>query len=448
MNIWEILGVDMADELAVIRSAYARKLKVCHPEDDPDGFQRLREAYEQAIKYTKIRAQIAAAKAADGANEKADKGKDINDKADKKDQQDLFRLGIHLDEFAFQKHSRDNRTAIKEFFESVLVLYDDFYARIEIGNWKKVLHADQLWDMNLKEEIRWDVLRFLLEHPVLPQSVWQLMDSEFHWTDSSMQPPYDCASAVSILMREIDPKWDLSFAQFHKDENAAGQPDEQKNNQIDFPLYAQCRRNLKDAIVNDQYEKAEGYYYQAVIVFDNDPDIYRIYFEYLNEKLAEGKKLPDKDLHLTISNRLIKLYPDNHIYLIKRADLCLNIGFYETAIVDYKRLLVMCPDNMEIPFHLADAYSKIGRRGQKVRNFIWICKRYLQVQKRLRRKKDHSIDNIALEKQIEANKRVFEQNTSTIQLILSVCILCVLFALGIFYLSFVGFFREVFWYLY
>ena len=54
---WNILGLrsDTADEKQV-RSAYARLLKVHRPDQDPEGFQRLRTAYEQALEWLKFRA--------------------------------------------------------------------------------------------------------------------------------------------------------------------------------------------------------------------------------------------------------------------------------------------------------------------------------------------------------------------------------------------------------
>ena len=56
MDCWTVLQLaDDADERTIKRS-YARLLKGCRPDDDPEGFQRLREAYEEALNEARWRA--------------------------------------------------------------------------------------------------------------------------------------------------------------------------------------------------------------------------------------------------------------------------------------------------------------------------------------------------------------------------------------------------------
>lgn len=50
-NFWNILGISPTRDTAQIKSAYARQSKSCNPEDDPQGFMRLRKAYQAAIAY-------------------------------------------------------------------------------------------------------------------------------------------------------------------------------------------------------------------------------------------------------------------------------------------------------------------------------------------------------------------------------------------------------------
>lgn len=45
---WSELGLPGPADLSEVRRAYAERLKTTHPEEDPEGFQRLHEAYQQA----------------------------------------------------------------------------------------------------------------------------------------------------------------------------------------------------------------------------------------------------------------------------------------------------------------------------------------------------------------------------------------------------------------
>ena len=68
LDDWKLLDVMPGVPERVLRTAYARKLKVMKPETDPDGFQRLRAAYERALESLADNpADAQAAPASDGA---------------------------------------------------------------------------------------------------------------------------------------------------------------------------------------------------------------------------------------------------------------------------------------------------------------------------------------------------------------------------------------------
>lgn len=48
MNVWQELGIPPTRDLRAIKRAYAARLRQVHPEEDAEGFQRLRSAYESA----------------------------------------------------------------------------------------------------------------------------------------------------------------------------------------------------------------------------------------------------------------------------------------------------------------------------------------------------------------------------------------------------------------
>ena len=53
-GVWDILGIDRTKDRLTIKKAYSALAKKTHPEEDPEGFQKLHNAYKGALIYASI----------------------------------------------------------------------------------------------------------------------------------------------------------------------------------------------------------------------------------------------------------------------------------------------------------------------------------------------------------------------------------------------------------
>lgn len=49
MNCWDVLGIEPTQDKKEIKKAYARLLKQYHPEENPEEFKQIQEAYQQCL---------------------------------------------------------------------------------------------------------------------------------------------------------------------------------------------------------------------------------------------------------------------------------------------------------------------------------------------------------------------------------------------------------------
>lgn len=53
-SVWEWLEIEPTQDISAIKSAYAKQVKVYHPEDKPEEFKELQKAYKSAVKLARL----------------------------------------------------------------------------------------------------------------------------------------------------------------------------------------------------------------------------------------------------------------------------------------------------------------------------------------------------------------------------------------------------------
>lgn len=136
MDFWRILDIEPTTDKSIIKEAYMDKLNLYHPEEDPEGFQKLREAYELALK-----------------------------ESDKVSESEIDNSPIGL------------------WLQKVEDIYNTFSKRIDIYYWEELLQDDICFQIDTSHEVSEKLLVFLMDNFRLPHEIWQLLDEHFFWID-------------------------------------------------------------------------------------------------------------------------------------------------------------------------------------------------------------------------------------------------------------------------
>ncbi len=174
--ILQILGIDELSDERAVKMAYMEKLKVTNPEDDAEGFRRLREAYEQAV--------------------------------------ELIR-GSETEE-------EQPKTEYAIWIEKMDAVYQNFRTRGDVECWKELLSDELCMNLDTSLDARNAALQYLLGHYYLPTEIWKCLDKEFDFmTDAEAlkeQCPADFLDYIKYYLE--NPYW-VNFSLFEKREGAS-----------------------------------------------------------------------------------------------------------------------------------------------------------------------------------------------------------------------------------
>ncbi|QAA33420.1 J domain-containing protein [Clostridium manihotivorum] len=343
MNSWEILEIEPTEELSVIKKAYAKKLKVYHPEDDPEGFQKLREAYDNALKYAKKSKSSISESTKVLSEESISSQQKVFNQPDIKEadhyKEEVYNYNIPhtriVDDYV--EEQIDYYELIDEFFESAESLYNDFYKRIDTKNWQELLNHDIMWQLNYKEQLSRNMIEFLFNHRYLPRDVWRLLNETFNWSEMEEYLAYYYPKGfINYFYRQLGSERIPGYKYFRKVEK------------FDFEKYLELRERAFANLLNGALEEAKENIFQAYELYDKDPYLKTLEGEYYikNKKNLTAKIKFNEAVKLTPKDIEIHYFQAETMFDNKRykeaLKICSYIEDYFKTTIEVKMLIGKC----------------------------------------------------------------------------------------------------------
>lgn len=319
MNQWEILDIEPTIEISVIKKTYAKKLKIYHPEEDPQGFQKLREAYVKALEYAKNYEY-------DNKHNNIDDEDEHEDEHYKQEVENGFYVqynkkselvGINNNEYVdIQKDQ-----LIDKFLSKASILYNSFFDRIVLKNWIDLFNSDIMWELYLKQAISWELWNYLSEHYYIPRDVWIFLNDIFSWVENGNYLyngyPQMFMNYVNLQLGEDRVPSYLYF---------------NKNIDINYDEYLSYRETAFLALINNDLNKAFQFLRETESLYREDPNMFCLKGEY---HYRNG----DYSMGDTEFQNAIELRPDDYQILFYKAQLMYELGLYQEAFQLFKSIL-------------------------------------------------------------------------------------------------------------
>ena len=319
MNIWEILGISETTDQEILKTAYRNKLMVTNPEDDPEGFKKLRAAYEEAVK--KAAEKAAADKAEDDQPDGAEETSDEE-----------------LTEERFL-----NPETGKDFRKCVEVIYKDFYRRIDEAEWKRLVNTEFAQSLDTSEEALNIILSFFMGNIYLPQHIFKILVSSF---------------AIDKRKAELEQRFPRDYMDYFISNSIY--PDVvdyrlfEGPRDADYDGYISRFADLDQALKKNDIEKQD----EVIAELSGSP-IKNPWLE-----AAACRNLSQKGQHdeaLTRIDSLLESYPDNVGILLCKGDIYMAMENYEESHKVFDRILEIEPENLASKIRHSEIFIKEGK---------------------------------------------------------------------------------------
>lgn len=311
MNIWDILGCDETKDKEALKIAYRDKLKNVNPEDDSEGFMRLRKAYEEALRLSDI------------------------DNHEKESSQD------------------------SELLRFVKDLYNDYSRRISVEEWEKLLDRDEFVALDTSQDAFDTLIKFLMEKFFVPKDVWKLIVDRFEVEERAkeLSEIYPENFIEYVINNSIyDDVLDFSLLEC-RDELADKFLD--RYFRLDLAVRKHDYKEQKELIQLISEMDAYHPYFEMLRIKSKLQEFENVDSENETSEEKEARREAYEDLYQD-AILLHTDFPEDISFMGICGDLKLVLGDYEEAGEYYDKALSIKPDNYVMKGKLAEQKICIG----------------------------------------------------------------------------------------
>ncbi|NBI64258.1 tetratricopeptide repeat protein [Clostridiales bacterium] len=300
MGIWDILEIQATKDKEQIQVAYRKKLTVTNPEDSPEAFMALRQAFEEAMK------------AAEEPNEE-------------------------------QEQQAWDDSPLGRWMERIDDLYCHFSKRIDPQQWKVLLREDVCQNLDMRIKARDELLAYMMEHFFLPQSVVLLLDEHFSLRENIEE------------LKELFPPQFLDVVIVQSAEQKEYPPYEylQGDDGLDFDQYL-----LYGSKLNECLEKGNAKAALEVITLMEKTGVNSPFLLIDKAKAyCQEKRFQEAE---ALMRELVPRYEELEDVKLMQGDVCFFLGKVQEARQAYDAVLKQVPDSSWAKFGMAKCLTEEG----------------------------------------------------------------------------------------
>lgn len=329
---FQILGLSETKEEEQIRQSYLTLLKGTNPEDDPEGFKRLREAYEEALRFA--------------------------------GQQD-------------EEEEEEPQGEVGLWMKRVREIYRDILLRREAENWKALFDDPVCAGLDTFLEARGQLLGFLSGHSFLPQTVWVLLDQAFHVLEDfdALKEEFH-VNFLRHIEYHVNTGDFLDYNLFETLDGCVPENDEEADE------YIKEYFDIKNRLENDETE--------GVAQSLSDMKRHGVYHPYEDvERLRLSIRLKECEKGKELAEELIGRYPEDNYVRVWTGKIFYDTGEAERGFSQWETVLAEEPDYYMAKYfamhHLVDQ-KEWDQAGKYVNELIKVNRRdeeLLELQKEI-----------------------------------------------------------------